>query len=132
VSPDVWFAGGCSGSRNLVDRAVSRLWDKATSLAMTIKSDLLHIGRRSCVSITSTRTPCPDPPHWLLLRALSPFFARRFPSTPQIRRRLDTFISSFISCKNDGPPGNTVLWRGITHFADINLGVELGKKFVGN
>jgi hypothetical protein len=41
-------------------------------------------------------------------------------------------LGGYLARKNDGPPGNTVLWRGITRLADISLGVELGKKFVGN
>lgn len=41
-------------------------------------------------------------------------------------------LGGYLHRKNDGPPGNTVLWRGLTRLTDIHLGVELGKKVVGN
>jgi hypothetical protein len=41
-------------------------------------------------------------------------------------------LGGYLNRKNDGPPGNTVLWRGLTRLTDIHLGVELGEKVVGN
>jgi hypothetical protein len=41
-------------------------------------------------------------------------------------------LGGYLNRKNDGPPGNTILWRGLTRLTDIHLGVEIGKTFVGN
>ena len=41
-------------------------------------------------------------------------------------------LGGYLNRKNDGPPGNTVLWRGLTRLTDIHLGVEFGKQLVGN
>ena len=41
-------------------------------------------------------------------------------------------LGGYLNRKNDGPPGNLVLWRGLSRLTDIHLGVELGKKLVGN
>jgi Transposase DNA-binding/Transposase Tn5 dimerisation domain len=41
-------------------------------------------------------------------------------------------LGGYLARKNDGPPGNTVLWRGMTRLTDVSLGVEIGRKFVGN
>jgi hypothetical protein len=41
-------------------------------------------------------------------------------------------LGGYLNRKNDGPPGNTVLWRGLARLTDIHLGVELGKQIVGN
>jgi len=41
-------------------------------------------------------------------------------------------LGGYLARKNDGPPGNNVLWRGITRLTDISLGVEIGRKLVGN
>jgi Transposase DNA-binding/Transposase Tn5 dimerisation domain len=41
-------------------------------------------------------------------------------------------LGGYLHRKNDGPPGNIVLWRGLSRLTDIHLGVELGKKVVGN
>jgi len=41
-------------------------------------------------------------------------------------------LGGYLHRKNDGPPGNTVLWRGLSRLTDIHLGVELSRKLVGN
>lgn len=41
-------------------------------------------------------------------------------------------LGGYQARKNDGPPGNTVLWRGLTRLTDIHLGVEISQKVVGN
>lgn len=41
-------------------------------------------------------------------------------------------LGGYLARKNDGPPGNTVMWRGLSRLTDIHLGVEIGKGFVGN
>ena len=41
-------------------------------------------------------------------------------------------LGGYLDRKNDGPPGNAVLWRGLSRLVDIHVGVELGRKVVGN
>jgi hypothetical protein len=41
-------------------------------------------------------------------------------------------LGGYLKRKNDGPPGNTVLWRGLSRLTDIHLGVEISKGLVGN
>ncbi|MDZ4657211.1 MAG: IS4 family transposase [Bythopirellula sp.] len=41
-------------------------------------------------------------------------------------------LGGYLNRKNDGPPGNTVLWRGLSRLTDIHLGVEISKELVGN
>lgn len=41
-------------------------------------------------------------------------------------------LGGYLNRKNDGPPGNTVLWRGLSRLTDIQLGVEISKEIVGN
>lgn len=40
-------------------------------------------------------------------------------------------LGGYLDRKNDGPPGNTVLWRGIARLTDIHLGFSLARD-VGN
>lgn len=44
----------------------------------------------------------------------------------------DRRATGYLNRATDGPPGNTVLWRGMTRLADIALGFELATKDVGN
>lgn len=41
-------------------------------------------------------------------------------------------LGGYLARKNDGPPGNTVIWRGLSRLTDIHLGVEISKQLVGN
>ncbi len=41
-------------------------------------------------------------------------------------------LGGYLNRKNDGPPGNTVLWRGLSRLTDIHFGVEMSKTLVGN
>lgn len=41
-------------------------------------------------------------------------------------------LGGYLNRKNDGPPGNTVLWRGLSRLTDIHLGFELRQTLVGN
>jgi hypothetical protein len=41
-------------------------------------------------------------------------------------------LGGYLKRKNDGPPGNTVLWRGLSRLTDIHLGVEISTGLVGN
>jgi hypothetical protein len=41
-------------------------------------------------------------------------------------------LGGYLARAQDGPPGNTVLWRGISRLTDIQLGFLLGAQLVGN
>jgi hypothetical protein len=41
-------------------------------------------------------------------------------------------LGGYLNRKNDGPPGNTVMWRSLSRLTDIHLGVEIGKRVMGN
>lgn len=41
-------------------------------------------------------------------------------------------LGGYLARGKDPPPGNLVVWRGLTRLADIVTGVELGKELVGN
>lgn len=41
-------------------------------------------------------------------------------------------LGGYLNRKNDGPPGNAVLWRGLSRLTDIHMGVEICKEVVGN
>jgi hypothetical protein len=40
-------------------------------------------------------------------------------------------LGGYLARAHDGPPGNTVLWRGISRLTDIQLSFLLGARFVG-
>ena len=41
-------------------------------------------------------------------------------------------LGGYLARTSDPPPGNTVMWRGISRLTDIELGFNLALKFVGN
>jgi hypothetical protein len=41
-------------------------------------------------------------------------------------------LGGYLARANDPPPGNTVMWRGLSRLTDIELGATLGVKIVGN
>lgn len=41
-------------------------------------------------------------------------------------------LGGYLARANDPPPGNMVLWRGLTRLTDIHLGYELHNRVVGN
>jgi hypothetical protein len=41
-------------------------------------------------------------------------------------------LGGYLARKGDPPPGNTVMWRGLTRLTDIVLGMHLATKVVGN
>src|SRR5262249_48323529 len=58
---------------------------------------------------------------------------------PQARRkRLSHYLTkiaklgSYLGRASDPPPGNTVMWRGLSRLTDIALGAMVGAKIVGN
>jgi hypothetical protein len=41
-------------------------------------------------------------------------------------------LGGYLARANDPPPGNTVMWRGLSRLTDIELGAMIGAKIVGN
>jgi hypothetical protein len=41
-------------------------------------------------------------------------------------------LGGYLARVSDPPPGNTVMWRGLSRLTDINLGFDLALKIVGN
>ena len=41
-------------------------------------------------------------------------------------------LGGYLARANDPPPGNKVMWRGMSRLTDIVLGVSIGAEFVGN
>ena len=41
-------------------------------------------------------------------------------------------LGGYLARANDPPPGNTVMWRGLSRLTDIELGAVTGAKIVGN
>lgn len=41
-------------------------------------------------------------------------------------------LGGYLARRSDSPPGNTVMWRGVSRLTDIKLGFLLGAKLVGN
>jgi len=60
--------------------------------------------------------------------------ARRTPKTPTVSECVVLLakLGGYLARRNDPPPGNTVIWRGLSRLTDIHLGFELRKEVVGN
>jgi hypothetical protein len=41
-------------------------------------------------------------------------------------------LGGYLARANDPPPGNTVMWRGLSRLTDIRLGAMIGAEIVGN
>ena len=41
-------------------------------------------------------------------------------------------LGGYLGRKSDPPPGNLVVWRGLSRLNDIQLGFRLGPELVGN
>ncbi|HEY5812201.1 MAG TPA: hypothetical protein VIT91_20660, partial [Chthoniobacterales bacterium] len=41
-------------------------------------------------------------------------------------------LGGYLARASDPPPGNMVMWRGMSRLTDIQLGVLIGAKLVGN
>ena len=63
------------------------------------------------------------------------------PDTATIRRRRKTLshyltklarLGGYLARASDPPPGNTVMWRGLSRLTDIQIGVDIGAGNVGN
>ena len=58
---------------------------------------------------------------------------------PQARRKMLSHylteiarLGGYLARANDPPPGNTVMWRGLTRLTDIALGATVGTEIAGN
>ena len=60
------------------------------------------------------------------------------PAAPAPTRKVSHYLvavaklGGYLARAKDPPPGNMVVWRGLTRLADILLGFELGNRVVGN
>ena len=41
-------------------------------------------------------------------------------------------LGGYLARASDPPPGNTLMWRGLSRLTDIELGASMGSKIVGN
>ena len=41
-------------------------------------------------------------------------------------------LGGYLARANDPPPGNSVMWRGLSRLTDIALGATVGAEIVGN
>jgi hypothetical protein len=41
-------------------------------------------------------------------------------------------LGGYLARASDPPPGNIVMWRGLSRLTDIKLGVTIGAELVGN
>ena len=41
-------------------------------------------------------------------------------------------LGGYLARANDSPPGNLVMWRGLSRLTDIQLGATVGAQLVGN
>jgi hypothetical protein len=41
-------------------------------------------------------------------------------------------LGGYLNRASDPPPGNTVIWRGMSRLTDIEIGFQMGAELVGN
>ena len=56
------------------------------------------------------------------------------PSTPSLSHYIVKLarLGGYLARAHDPPPGNTVIWRGMSRLTDIELGIMIGVQLVGN
>jgi len=60
------------------------------------------------------------------------------PGTKQQKKSLHTYLmklarlGGYLARAHDPPPGNKIIWRGLTRLTDIELGAFIGAQLVGN
>jgi len=56
------------------------------------------------------------------------------PATPSVAHYVIKLarLGGYLARAHDGPPGNTVIWRGLSRLTDIELGIMIGVRLVGN
>ena len=69
-----------------------------------------------------------------LLDRLIPGRTRKRPRAAVLSRYLTKVarLGGYLGRKGDSPPGNMVMWRGLSRLTDIELGFLLGVQLVGN
>ncbi len=76
-----------------------------------------------------------------LTRIETQLLDRLIPSPREHRRRIVVLsryltkvaqLGGYLARRNDSPPGNTVMWRGLSRLTDIEIGFLMGTKLVGN
>jgi Transposase DNA-binding/Transposase DDE domain len=79
------------------------------------------------------------PPSVALTRVETQLLDRLFPEVPKRRKpTLSTYLikiarlGGYLARTKDSPPGNMVMWRGLSRLTDIELGFLLGGQLVGN
>lgn len=85
---------------------------------------------------------CPDAPPKLALTqveiSLLDHLTRNSNDNCFIRKKLSHYLTKiaklggYLARASDPPPGNLVMWRGLSRLTDIELGFNLGMKIVGN
>ena len=60
------------------------------------------------------------------------------PKQPRSARKLTHYLTKiarlggYLARSKDPPPGNMVMWRGLSRLTDIEIGVQIGAQLVGN
>ena len=56
------------------------------------------------------------------------------PSTPSLSHYIVKLarLGGYLARAHDPPPGNTVIWRGMSRLTDIEIGIMIGVQLVGN
>ena len=59
---------------------------------------------------------------------------RSTPATPSLAHYIVKLarLGGYLARTHDPPPGNTVIWRGLSRLTDIELGIMIGAQLVGN
>lgn len=90
--------------------------------------------------ITMINRVCPDgQPTLALTKTEINTLERLSTGTPTSSRKTVSYyltriarLGGYLARKGDPPPGNMVMWRGITRLTDIVLGLSIAEKIVGN
>jgi hypothetical protein len=69
-----------------------------------------------------------------LLQRLAPGHRNAKPPRPSLKSCLTQLacLGGYLNRAGDAPPGNTVIWRGVSRLRDIEIGFLLGAQHVGN
>ena len=78
------------------------------------------------------------PPQFALSDVETKILDHLKPDKEPIKKTLSSYtlkiakLGGYLARASDPPPGNKVIWRGMQRLTDIQIGVEIGEKFVGN
>ncbi len=92
--------------------------------------------------LTMLNRTAPDaPPQMALTEGEINVLDHLVPDTAKVRRRRKTLshyltklarLGGYLARVSDPPPGNIVMWRGLSRLTDIQIGVDIGAGDVGN